>query len=536
MSTTEPCGSVASDIYRCQDSEEKRSQKQTRQTPQGQTPRGLSVSVSISRRVPPLTARRRRGRPLFDFPDSVMGYPPMSKSFVQWCVGLLLLAQAGLAIGQTDAEIEAVFWQSVECESARQVKAYLEVYPTGLHASEAWACLEQQLGLDRAARILVQQGLRALEYEAGAADGLFGPATRQALRQWQAEKGFAGTGYLTQAQAETLMVQGRDAVAEQRRLAAAEQEQRAAERQRQEEETRRQAAAERQRSQPGETFRDCPTCPQMIVVPAGSFVMGSRTYKTEPSQNTKGQQSLGGLLAKAVLGSVQIRDKHGKYRGLDDLLEPATKGTSQNPEGPPHPVVFARPFAVGVYEVTVEEWEACVAGGGCRGYRPSDEGWGRGRRPVINVNWWDAQAYVEWLSQKTGKQYRLLSEAEWEYVARARTTSPWPWGVDASRQCQYENGADQTLKPQMKRRSRMDIASCDDGYAVTAPAGAFKMNHFGVYDVLGNVAEWVQDCWNGSYNGAPSGGNAWERGNCGRRVLRGRLLGRHAECPPLGPS
>ena len=103
---------------------------------------------------------------------------------------LLLLMQPGPAPGQTDEEIEQVFWQSVECESARQVQAYLEVYPTGRYLAEAWGCLEGQLGLDRAARILVQQGLAALDYSAGVADGLFGPATRKALRAWQTSKGF----------------------------------------------------------------------------------------------------------------------------------------------------------------------------------------------------------------------------------------------------------------------------------------------------------------------------------------------------------
>ena len=176
---------------------------------------------------------------------------------VAWSVGLLLLMQPGPATGQTDAEIEEVFWESVECESVRQVELYLEIYPTGRYVAEAHECLEGQLGLDRAARILVQQGLAALEYEVGAADGLFGPATRRAIRAWQTAKEFAGTGYLTRAQAETLMAQGREVVAraqaaaqraqeEVRRQAAVEQEQREAERRRQRAEAERQARAERE--------------------------------------------------------------------------------------------------------------------------------------------------------------------------------------------------------------------------------------------------------------------------------------------------
>ena len=166
-----------------------------------------------------------------------------------WMAVLLFLMQSGPASGQTDEEIEQVFWESVECESARQVQAYLEVYPTGRYLAEAWACLEGQLGLARAERVLVQQGLAALDYSSGPADGLFGGATRAAVRRWQRAKGEPVTGYLTQAQAETLMAQGREVVAEQRQREEAQQQAQAkVERKRQEEEARRQAQeAERQR-------------------------------------------------------------------------------------------------------------------------------------------------------------------------------------------------------------------------------------------------------------------------------------------------
>ena len=135
---------------------------------------------------------------------------------------------------------------------------------------------------------------------------------------------------------------------------------------------------------PGETFSDCPDCPEMVVVPSGSFMMGS----------------------------------------------PESEEGRHNDEGPRHRVRIPAPFAVGKFEVTFSEWDACVSDGGCGGYRPKDEGWGRDRRPVINVNWKDAQRYVSWLSQKTGHGYRLLSEAEWEYVARAGTTTRYHWGDD----------------------------------------------------------------------------------------------------------
>ena len=132
---------------------------------------------------------------------------------------LLLLLVLPLPSRAQDA-IETLFWESVECESALQVQAYLETYPNGAYVGAAWECLERQLGLDRAARVLVQQGLASLEYPPGPADGQFGPATRQALRAWQSAKGFAGTGYLTRGQADTLMAQGREAAAQRQRAEA----------------------------------------------------------------------------------------------------------------------------------------------------------------------------------------------------------------------------------------------------------------------------------------------------------------------------
>ena len=427
-----------------------------------------------------------------------------------WIAVLLFFMPPGLALGQTDEEIEEVFWESVECESARQVQAYLEVYPTGRYLAEAWGCQEGQLGLDRAARVLVQQGLAVLDYSPGPADGLFGGATRAAVRQWQRAKGEPVTGYLTREQAEALIAQGHEAVAEQRQQEEAQRHaQAAAARQRQEEEASRQAQeaerrraveaerqareAERQRQeavrkrpQPGETFRDCPTCPELMVVPAGTFLMGSPSYEAGRNEN----------------------------------------------EGPVHRVTIGKPLAVGKYEVTVGEYGHFVSTTGYEGgsecYVWTGEKWeeetGRSwrdpgyrqteRDPVACVNWQDARAYAEWLARQTGKAYRLLSEAEWEYVARAGSTTARYWGEGEAGQCRYGNGAD----------SRTDFdwrIGCDDGYARTAPVGTYQANGFGLYDVLGNVWEWVQDCWNESYAGAPSDGRAWGQGDCGRRVLRG---------------
>lgn len=210
-------------------------------------------------------------------------------------------------------------------------------------------------------------------------------------------------------------------------------------------------------------FQDCSVCPEMVVVPAGSFMMGS---------------------------------------------PPSWKGRYVVNENPRHRVTIESPFAVGLYEVTFAEWDACVTAGGCGGYSPDDMGWGRGRLPVMKVSWEDAQRYAKWLSEETGETYRLLSEAEWEYVARAGTQTDRYWGDEDSDQCFHANGNDRSF-------------DCWDGYYNTAPVGSFRANGFGLHDMLGNVWEWTEDCWNDDYSGAPVDGSAWRAGNCSTRVLRG---------------
>ena len=165
-----------------------------------------------------------------------------------------------------------------------------------------------------------------------------------------------------------------------------------------------------------------------------------------------------------------------------------------------HRVTIDKPFAIGVYEVTFEEWDACLADGGCGGYWPGDQGWGRERRPVMNLRWEDAQAYVAWLSEKTGQVYRLPSEAEWEYAARAWTQTAFSFGSEilTSQANYWTTGLRQTL-----------------------PVGSFEPNAFGLFDMHGNVGEWVQDCWHPSYEGAPTDGSAWEAGPCLERIERG---------------
>jgi formylglycine-generating enzyme required for sulfatase activity len=174
--------------------------------------------------------------------------------------------------------------------------------------------------------------------------------------------------------------------------------------------------------------------------------------------------------------------------------------------GPQHPVTIGKPFAVGKFAVTFDEWDACVADGGCGGYRPVDQAWGRGRRPVINVSWNDAKAYAAWLSRKTGKDYRLLSEAEREYVTRAGTTTPFWWGSSISTsQANYN-----------------PLGEAEGVYRrKTEPVDSFEPNPWGLYRVHGNVWEWVEDCYHLRYDRAPSDGSPWTTLTCSLRVLRG---------------
>ena len=214
---------------------------------------------------------------------------------------------------------------------------------------------------------------------------------------------------------------------------------------------------------PGDTFQDCPECPKMVVVPPGTFMMGS----------------------PEVINTIY---------GISKL------------EHPVHEVTIGYQFAVGVYPVTFDEWDACLSDGGARGHKPGDEGWGRGRRPVINVSWKDARTYTEWLSWKTGNGYRLLSESEWEYVARAGTATCY-WCGDE-------------IDPR--------IANCNSAFGKTTPVGDYTANAFGLYDVHGNVCEWVKDYEpnlygrdEGAYSNAPSNGSAVDAERPGRRMVRG---------------
>lgn len=214
-----------------------------------------------------------------------------------------------------------------------------------------------------------------------------------------------------------------------------------------------------QESRPvGWTGRDCAECPEITVVPAGKFTMGAAE----------------------------------------------TEAGSQSSERPQHSVTIPGPLAISTRDITFAEWEACAAAGGCKSNkRPDDNGWGRGDRPVINVSWEDVQHYVRWLSERTGKAYRLLTEAEWEYAARAGTDTAFYWGNDAG-------------------EGNANCAICGSRWRLqTSPVGSFKPNPFGLFDMSGNVFQWVEDCWSATYDGAPSDGSARQKDNCSQRVVRG---------------
>ncbi len=190
--------------------------------------------------------------------------------------------------------------------------------------------------------------------------------------------------------------------------------------------------------------------------------------------------------------------------GRFTMGSPATERGHENDEQPLH-AVSVNALAVGKVEITFAQWDACVAQAGCT-HKPSDERWGRGAQPVINVSWDDARQYTQWLSGKTGKSYRLLTEAEWEYAARAGTTTRFYWGDDDKNACEYAT-------------VRTDWLGCDTGRA--SPTGARKPNAFGLYDMAGNVWEWTEDCYRETYAGAPGDGSAWASGECKTRVTRG---------------
>lgn len=250
-------------------------------------------------------------------------------------------------------------------------------------------------------------------------------------------------------------------------------------------------------------FRDCPACPEMVIVPAGSFVLGTSADEKEVDRE----------------------------RG----------------ESPPLPVVIGRPYAIGRFEITVAEFRAfadatqyatsgdCRVASGGAWIRLADRSWRdpgfpvaqADNEPVVCVSWDDARAYVDWLSKTSGHKYRLPSETEWEYAARGGTTSPRFFGARDSDEgstlslaCDYANVYDVSAVTELA--FSYPNARCTDGHTFTAPVGSYKSNAFDLYDMLGNVREWLADCYTASYAGRAPDGRAWEwAGGCESRGVRG---------------
>lgn len=202
----------------------------------------------------------------------------------------------------------------------------------------------------------------------------------------------------------------------------------------------------------------------------------------------------------------------GRMPQIDMVSIPAGSfamgSTRRDDERPVHKVRMSA-FEMGKTEVTFDQWDACFANDGCDHF-PKDEGWGRGNRPVINVSWDDAQQFITWLNQSTGKRYRLPSEAEWEYAARAGSGTRFSVG-----------GCLSTSQANYDGKHPLDGCRQGDYREQTTAVGSFAANAFGLHDMHGNVWEWTQDCWNDSHSGAPSDGTARTSGNCSRRVIRG---------------
>ena len=229
----------------------------------------------------------------------------------------------------------------------------------------------------------------------------------------------------------------------------------------------------------GDVFRDCAACPQMVVIPAGRFTMGSPAYEDERYPFEGPTRELN--VPSFAMGRYEVsREQFQTYvSSTRAVMAPCPSGTWQAPG----------------FDQTASD-------------------------PVVCVSWDDASAFVAWLAQRLGQPYRLPSEAEWEYATRAGTTARRPWGDSPSEACVYENVGDAALQKSFSV-SQSPVHACADGFTNTAPSGRFKPNAFGLYDTLGNVSEWTQDCWNATFTGAPGNARPWLTEGCEGRVVRG---------------
>lgn len=254
--------------------------------------------------------------------------------------------------------------------------------------------------------------------------------------------------------------------------------------------------AQAQATEPGKasksdtSFRDCPGCPEMVVVRAGHFEMGSPDAENDREDNEGPVHRV--KLAAFALGRTEI-----------------TRGQ----------------FAAFVKDTRYQAVDNCWTLEGGKFQKRSGRYWRdlgflqNDNHPAACISWNDAHAYTKWLSRKTGKHYRLPSEAEWEYAARAKTNTDRYWGNDPDAACKYANVADKTVQTSTGALS-WSAHDCTDGYSYTSPVGKFKANRFGLYDMLGNLWEWTEDSYHDSYDGAPENGSAWQ-GKDAKRVIRG---------------
>ena len=389
-------------------------------------------------------------------------------------------------------DAETQLWNEVKASGAKEYfDAYLKQYPRGKYI--ALAKIELKKLDDRDKAQLAREGAERQQ----AAERERQEAQRAEQSAWEKAK----EGATAAAYAGYLERYPKGSYATLAQAAQQKLHREAGERERQQEEERQRSEAARQRREaekaagdlrPGKVFRDCGDCPEMVVIPAGSFEMGS----------------------------------------------PASESGRVVDEDPQHRV-HVRSFAAGKFEVARGQFAAFVretgydAGNECgifeggKWQKRSGRNWQNpgysqaDNHPVVCVSWNDARVYSEWLSRKTKKNYRLLSEAEWEYAARAGTSTARYWGESPDQACAYANVMDATGKSQIPGVT-WEAHNCNDGNAYTASVGSFKANAFGLYDMIGNAWEWTEDCWNKDYAGAPNDGTAWTTGECSvGRVLRG---------------
>ncbi|MCF8208668.1 MAG: SUMF1/EgtB/PvdO family nonheme iron enzyme [Rhodoferax sp.] len=433
---------------------------------------------------------------------------------------------------------EADLWREVKASGAREyLEVYLQQYPKGKYTALARLELKKLDDADRAQR--AQEEVQRKQAAEQARQEQLAAAQSARLQQQQAEQDAWATAkshdsleaYATYLQnypqgryaalAQVARIKVQRETAERERQQAAQREREAEQARLAREEAQRKQAADLARAEqlqsarldPSKTIKDCADCPELVVIPAGSFTMGSSASEQQHAQQQGAQK------------------------------------TWTDREGPQH-LVQVGAFLLGKTEVSVGQWRAFTAATSYRTDAERNAGtvkgcyamdvvdgkwdWREGRswknpgwtvednEPVICISWNDASAYVQWMRKRTGLNYSLPSEAQWEYAVRAGTSTSRFWGDDPNAACRYANGADQTAWPDGSAKAWGTRHECKDAYFYVAPVGHYQPNAFGLYDMLGNATEWVQDGFHDDYRGAPTDGSVWTTGgDPSLRVLRG---------------